>query len=209
MSKKIIVLCMLLATVAFSANAKIKLGLRAGSNITELSFNKDVLKAENRTGFFIGLTTKIDLPLGFDIDASALYNQIEANSGIYVAPDLFLDDNYVDTEPANMKRKSFAVPLNFRKGFGFGDKFDVFLFAGPQFDFNIGGDSKIGDIDWQWESSALSINIGAGLMLFNHVEVKANYNVPCGKTGEFDRQEIKDHITAKTGGWQVGFAYYF
>lgn len=205
MAKRIITLCLLMTAIVVTADAKIKFGVRGGFNITNMSFNKDVLKADNRTGFYMGLTTKIGMPMGFDIDASALYNQIEASSSREVQTTFSSDNSNSDI----LKRKSFAVPLNLRKGFGFGDNFDVFVFAGPQFDFNIGGNSKVGDIDWKWESSAISINLGAGFMLLNHLEVKANYNIPCGNTGEFDKAEIKDHITAKTGSWQIGLAYYF
>ena len=33
----------------------------------------------SKTGFYLGPTLKLGLPLGFDIDASLLYNQLEAD----------------------------------------------------------------------------------------------------------------------------------
>lgn len=193
------------------ADAKtFKLGLKGGMNLTQMSFNSKVWKPENRNGFFIGPTLKIDLPLGFDIDASALYNQMEADSELYMTPN---DGSPSDETFPTLKRKTFAIPLNLRKGFGFGDKLDVFFFAGPQFDYNLGGDIKEQGVTWKWRDSALSINVGIGMMLLNHLEVKANYNIPCGTTGEFDKQgtvdTVHEAIKGKTAAWQLGLAYYF
>ena len=60
---------------AVTADAKVKFGIRGGVNITEMSFSSDVFEGKNRNGFYLGPTIKIGLPLGFDIDASAIYNQ--------------------------------------------------------------------------------------------------------------------------------------
>ena len=50
-------------------------------------------------------------------------------------------------------------------------------------------------------------------MLVNHLELKANYNIPCGKTGEFNFTDAVtntvNEVKSKTGGWQIGLAYYF
>ena len=202
MKKFFIILSVMLMT-AVAAEAKIKFGVRAGANITEMSFSTDVLDAKNRTGFYLGPTVKIGLPLGFDVDASVIYNQWEADTEIY-------SDN--NTKAPNLKRKALSLPLNLRKGFGLGDKASVFVFAGPQFSYNI-GDKKIKEIDWEWKTTDISINVGVGAMLLNFLEVKANYNIPCGKTGEFKVGEavdgVYDTLRGKTGGWQIGAAVYF
>lgn len=202
---------LLLLLFTLSASAKVKIGLRGGMNVTDMSFNKELFQATNRQGFFIGPTLKLDLPLGFDIDLSAMYNQIESDSELYITT---ADSPIADERYPSLKRKSLAVPLNIRKGFGFGDNFDIFVFAGPQIDMNIGGDIEKSELRWQWSENALSVNVGVGLMLLKHVEVKANYNIPCGTTGEFTSvgdilNTTKDAIKAKSAAWQIGLAYYF
>lgn len=199
----ILMLALPLLGIGNDAQAKVKFGIRGGANITKMSFDSKLLDKSNRTGFFIGPTLKIGLPLGFDIDASALYNQIEANSDLNVTGEDF------DEKFPNLKRKAIAVPLNLRKGFGFGDKFDLFIFAGPQFDFNINGDISYNDVNWKWKDSAVSVNVGLGFMLLNHLEVKANYNIPCSTVGEFKISDIAETEKGKTNTWQIGLAYYF
>lgn len=124
MRKTIIALALLLATV--SASAGIKFGIRGGVNVTNVSI-ADV-SGISKTGFYLGPTLKLGLPLGFDIDASLLYNQLEADPDIYVTQS---DYPTADKGP-NIKRKAISIPLNLRKGFGFGDNASIFLFAGPQ-----------------------------------------------------------------------------
>ena len=85
------------------------------------------------------------------------------------------------------------------------------MYAGPQFSFNV-GDKKIKEIDWEWKSSELSFNLGAGLMLLNKIEVSANYNIVCGKSGEFDAdlEAVRDIMgRGRSNAWQISAAYYF
>lgn len=192
MKKFIAVAIVMLAFVATS-QAKIKFGLRGGMNITHMSLSNSVFDASNNNGFYVGPTMKIGLPLGFDIDASAVYDQ---RKGKIV--------DVEDGESISMTSKSIAIPLNLRKGFGFGDKASVFLFAGPQFAFRV-GDEKVAD--WTMKSSMFSVNVGLGAMLLNHLEVKANYNIPCGKTAEAGIDDAVGNV--KAGAWQIGVAVYF
>ena len=58
--------------IGITAKAQVKFGVKGGVNVTSMSFNNSVFDASNRTGFFIGPTVKIQLPLvGLGIDASA------------------------------------------------------------------------------------------------------------------------------------------
>ena len=142
---------------------------------------------------------KIGLPLGFDIDGSVVYSQWKVETDVFNA----------NNTPIELKHKAIDIPLNLRKGFGLGDKASVFLFAGPQFSFNI-GNKDLHDIDWTWKDSDISINLGVGAMLLNHIEVKANYNIPCGKTGSFNVENaVVKNISGKKKGWQIGAAIYF
>lgn len=191
--KKFIAIAIVMLAFVANSQAKVKFGLRGGMNITHMSLDNSVLDASNRNGFYVGPTVKIGLPLGFDIDASAVYDQRKGKL-------TDVDDN----ESFSITSKSIAIPLNVRKGFGFGDKASVFVFAGPQFAFRV-GDEKIQD--WTMKSSQFSVNVGLGAMLLNHLEIKANYNIPCGKTAEAGIGDAVSNI--KTGAWQIGLAVYF
>ena len=128
--KKIFTFVALVVAVCFAvpAQAQFKFGLKGGVNITDMSFNSDVLEASNRTGFFIGPTVKFTLPLlGFGVDVSALYDQREAE----------LKDS-----DAKLKQKAINVPINLRYDIGLGSLAAVYLAAGPQFGFNVGDKSQ-------------------------------------------------------------------
>lgn len=117
--KKFIAIAIVMLALVANSQAKVKFGLRGGMNITHMSLDNSVLDASNRNGFYVGPTVKIGLPLGFDIDASAVYDQRKGKL-------TDVDDN----ESFSITSKSIAIPLNVRKGFGFGDKASVFVFAG-------------------------------------------------------------------------------
>ena len=93
----------------------------------------------------------------------------------------------------------------------------VFLFGGPQVAFNIG------EKEYQWNMSStyalknsnFSINLGFGVTAFKHLQVSANYNIACGKTGHATWKTATDAATSafkkkdsRNSSWQVGVAYF-
>ena len=189
------------------SQAQIKFGLQGGLNLTnvsDFSFNAEGVEnaVKNKAGFFIGPTVKFTLPIvGLGIDAAALYDQREAK-----------------TNNETLKSQSIQIPVNVRYGFGIGSLAEIFAFAGPQFGFNIGDktktwkDAKDNVYDWTLRSSNLSANIGIGATLLSHLQVKFNYNIALGKTGEVDvKTAARDVVTgkAKANAWQISAAYYF
>jgi hypothetical protein len=152
---------------------------------------------------------KFTLPVvGLGIDASALYDQregkVESDGG----------------EDQTLKSQSIQIPINVRYGFGLGETASIFIFAGPQFGFNIGDknktwtDYKNNACEWTLKSSTVSANVGLGVMLLKHLQFTANYNIALGKTGEVDVKSAaestwKTVTGAKANAWQIALAYYF
>lgn len=195
----------LLAAMTFTAQAQVKFGLKGGLNLTNMRFDKDVVSKSNQAGFFIGPTVKFTLPVvGLGIDAAALYDQRSAK---------------LDGVDETLKQRSIQIPINVRYGFGLGSIAGIYFFAGPQFGFNVG--DKVTNIisnvvDWRLKDSNLSANVGLGLMLLNHLQISANYNIAFGTTGEFNvltdvASRTWDTVTGKTkaNAWQLSLAYYF
>ena len=187
--------------VAIPAQAQFKFGLKGGLNITDMSFSSDVQESSNRAGFFIGPTVKFTLPIvGLGVDASALYDQREAKVKVKGT------DN-------KLKQQAINIPINLRYDIGLGSLAAVYLAAGPQFGFNIGDKHQtlIEDVsDWKLNTSNFSVNVGAGVMLLGHLQVGANYNIVCGKTGEvtvFDG--FREVVRGRSNTWQISAAYYF
>ena len=186
--------------MAIPAQAQFKFGLKGGLNITDMSLSSDELfETSNRAGFFIGPTVKFTLPIvGLGIDASALYDQREAK---------------VKGSDSKLKQQAINIPINLRYDIGLGSLAAIYLAAGPQFGFNIGDKHQtlIEDVaDWNLNTSNFSVNVGAGVMLLSHLQVGANYNIVCGKTGEvtvFDG--VREVVRGRSNTWQVSLAYYF
>lgn len=212
--RKIFTAAIVAATMLFStssAQAQVKFGLKGGLNVTNMSLNSEVFDADNQTGFFIGPTVKFTLPIvGLGIDASALYDQRDAK--------ITVEDNGASVE-SKIKNQSINIPINLRYGVGLGSTASVYLFAGPQFGFNVGdkNQSLFKDMgEWRLKSSTFSVNVGLGAMLLSHLQISANYNIACGKTGETTVSsalgELPQSAAKKRGranAWQIGLAYYF
>lgn len=207
--------CMAIMVMAFfvavPAQAQFSWGIKGGvnlvsNNLSELSGivqdKAQIMNQDNYTGFFIGPKAELRVPiLGFGIEAAALYSQKGMSVG--------------DNE--TFKQNSFQVPLNIKYSFGLGNVANVFIAAGPEFGFNVGETTKIfnnvqfddvtgvttGDVSaYVLEKSTLSINIGLGATLLNHLQVALNYNMPWGNTGEFqyiDASEIENAENLKNG----------
>ena len=200
--KKILTLVVLLATITVAAQAQVKSGVKGGLNITSMKLDKSVADKSNQAGFFIGPTVKFTLPVvGLGIDAAALYDQRSAK---------VLDET--------LKQQSIQIPINLRYGIGLGSTASFYIFAGPQFGFAIG--DKVTELandaaDWSLKDSNLSANVGLGLMLLNHLQVSANYNIALGTTGEVDVNNAINTAwntaigKAKANAWQLSVAYFF
>lgn len=196
---------------ASSAQAQVKFGLKGGLNVTNMSLNSEVFDADNQTGFFIGPTVKFTLPIvGLGIDASALYDQRDAKVKVE-------DDG--ESVESKIKNQSINIPINLRYGVGLGSTASLFLFAGPQFGFNVGDKNQSLFKDaaqWRLKSSTFSVNVGLGAMLLSHLQISANYNIACGKTGETTVSEalgttVQEAFSkrGRANAWQIGLAYYF
>ncbi len=193
---------------ATTAQAKVLFGLKGGLNVTSMSFSKEVLDATNRAGFFIGPTVKFSLPVvGLGIDASALYDQREAKVKVN------------ELESNSIKQQAINIPVNLRYDIGLGSMASVYFFAGPQFGFNVGDKNQSiyeNVANWKLKSSNFSVNLGLGVMALNHLQVSANYNIACGKTGDVNLSgvagDVLKDLTSSDGranAWQIAVAYYF
>lgn len=198
--KKILTVVVLFAALmtATPAKAEVKFGLKGGLNLTNLSINAHGWDKSNQAGFFIGPTVKFTLPIvGLGFDASALYDQRKGK-----------------IEDLDIKQQSIQIPINVRYGFGLGSTASIYLFAGPQFGFNVGSKTVENLLDgtWTFKGSNVSANVGLGVMLLSHLQISANYNFALSKSGELETagvlsQSFKEN--AKMNAWQIAVAYYF
>ena len=184
--KKALVICSLALLSFIPASAQFSWGIRGALNLV----NNDISKVDGKsatdkdsyTGFFIGPMAEIHIPvIGLGIDAALLYSQ----KGLELANG---DD---------MKNQSLSVPVYLKYTFGLGNMLGIFGQAGPQFDYKIGSlDKQIksarenndgSDLrDYVLNQYTWSINVGAGVKLFNHLQAAINYNIPLSEEGTYD-----------------------
>jgi len=141
------------------------------------------------------------------VDVAGLYDQREAKLKV---------DGVGDE---TIKTQAINVPINLRYNIGLGSMANIFLFAGPQFGFNIGDkdQSLFKDVaEWKLKTSNFSVNLGAGVTLLNHLQLSANYNIACGKTGDVtfkdvvnNATETKENSSGRSNAWQIALAYWF
>lgn len=191
--------------VSTSVNAQgVKLGVKGGLNVTDMSFDSELLNKSNCVGGFVGPTIKFTLPIiGLGIDASALYDFREAK----------ITDRA--NQEKSVKQEQLSIPVNARYSIGLGSTASAFLFAGPQWSINIG------DKDFEWtkgssysfKDSNFSVNAGLGITLMDHLQISANYNIAMGKTADIKAREVltdlPEKIKSRTNSWQIAVAYFF
>lgn len=213
--RKIISMCALAVAllVAAPAQAQVKFGVKAGLNLSKVSTSGaigDNLKNDNRAGYFVGPMLDVKVPLiGLGVDGALMYNQRNGK----------VEDGELGSVEGNgmkdVTQQSIAIPVNIKKSWGLGGLASMFVAVGPQFDFTIGGkkwkDMKA--VNVKWKDSNVSLNLGAGVVLLDHVQAGLGYNIALGKTAEVSEDSsleiAKKALTSKTNSWQFHVAYLF
>ena len=155
---KKVVLFFAVAIAAFSANAQVKFGAKAGINIAKLG--GDVSNVDSKVGFVGGVNAQIGLSEAFAIQPEVLYSMEGAKSG---SSKLNLD--YINV-PVLVK---YTIPGT--KGLG--------VYAGPQIGFLASAKSKSGstttDIKSQLKSTNFSGAFGAEYTFMECFVLSARY----------------------------------
>lgn len=194
---------LLLFMCILPTSAQLRFGLRGGMNIAKFSLKSEVFDADNRQGFFVGPTLRLDLPAGgLGADIAALYE----------AQQISISDH-------SFWRKNIIVPVNARLYITSSDVLAIYLAAGPQLAFNVGDD----EVEWTKEEtyrntfklkdSQFSFNLGGGFRI-NKFEVGLAYNIPVGRTGDLESidqtiDEIYDASKLNSNAWRLSVTLYF
>lgn len=185
--------------IALPAQAQVKFGLKGGLNISTLSFSQDVVKGDNRTGFFVGPMVEFTLPvIGLGFDVAALYNQDGAK-----ATEFAEGESYSESQTL----KSIEVPVNLKWSFGLGSTLGAYVAAGPQFGFNVGSGYFAEAFDMK--TCYTTFNVGAGVKLIRHIQIGLNYNFGISKLAKAVSEEYQGPVDMKKNTWQISLAYLF
>jgi len=216
-----VVICLFMA---IPTQAQIKLGVKGGLNLANADFSglESNFKTENMNGFFIGPMVDINIPIvGLGLDGSLLY----AEKGTKFT-------NTSTSKDVTNKQKTIEVPVNLKYSIGLGSMASVFLAAGPNFSFDINSDNLTTDLidianttmqgttpSINRKNAEVSVNIGGGVKLLNHLQLGINYSLPLtdsakenfasGDLGQLAGVIDGSSFKSKTKIWQVSVAYIF
>lgn len=200
------ILAIITLFTAVPAAAQFNWGIKAGVNLAQKP--SDIEDVKGKTGWFVGPMAKFTLPIvGLGLEANLLYSQ-----------------SSTEVQGETIERKTVDLPVYLRYEFSLPvvNKFlEPFLAAGPQWSWNIGDKTfSVGDIlagshnlsEYTLRSSNLSLNLGLGAIVLDHIQVHANYNIALGSTSDY--REATDAALnlvtkSKTNTWQVSVAYIF
>ena len=200
------ILAIITLFTAVPAAAQFNWGIKAGVNLAQKP--SDIEDVKGKTGWFVGPMAKFTLPiLGLGLEANLLYSQ-----------------SSTEVQGETIERKTVDLPVYLRYEFSLPvvNKFlEPFLAVGPQWSWNVGDKTfSVGDIlagsqnfsEYTLRSSNLSLNLGLGAIVLDHIQVHANYNIALGSTSDY--REATDAALnlvtkSKTNTWQVSVAYIF
>lgn len=189
----------LMAVSSIPAQAQFRFGLKVGTNVSELHFNKSTFDSDNRVGFNAGAMVEFTAPVvGVGFDASVMY--VRRNSRWADGTNGVRNDNrdYIDI-PVNLKWR-LNIPL-------INSIVRPFLTTGPSFSFLTSGRAienayRNRKFDTAW-------NFGFGLELFKKVQLGASYGVGMTKALKATGATGSSDIEGKNRYWTVTAAYMF
>ncbi len=200
------ILAIITLFTAAPAAAQFNWGIKAGVNLAQKP--SDIEDVKGKTGWFVGPMAKFTLPIvGLGLEANLLYSQ-----------------SSTEVQGETIERKTVDLPVYLRYEFSLPvvNKFlEPFLAVGPQWSWNVGDKTfSVGNIlagsqnfsEYTLRSSNLSLNLGLGAIVLDHIQVHANYNIALGSTSDY--REATDAALnlvtkSKTNTWQVSVAYIF
>jgi hypothetical protein len=206
MKKNGFLLVTLLFLGGLTAQAQLKIGVKAGVNLSKVSFSGADMPddwdsvVENLTGFQVGPILELTAPYGgFGFDIALLYSQ----QG-------FKTKNIKE----DYKTGTLEIPLNLKGKLKFSDNFGGYITAGPYAGFVLS--NNLGE-QFKSKTFGAGLNLGAGFELLSHFQIGVNYKL--GLTDDFGRDLIivkdendpghKAAFNGKQRVWSVSAALFF
>lgn len=157
----------LVTALMLSVPASARFGITGGLTTTQTKNIFSELKTA--TSFHAGITFDVPLVLGFEIQPSLIYNQ-SGKSLVSV------------TSGSDYKTGYLELPLQLQWGINLGKVIRPYIFAEPFVGYLIHANVKNAAGNWEKVSDlsafnrwAYGIGLGAGIKLFEHLQVSARY----------------------------------
>lgn len=212
MKKSMLILCTLFLSVTVIAqNQKVKLGVKAGLNISSLTFDESELDSSTKAGFTAGLMVEVPLAKNFSLQPELLYSQQGTKT------------SFSDTDVTNSNFRS-TIELNYLnipvmlkyfviEGLSVqaGPQIGILLKANNKYEDNFLGYENQDSFDLKDYSTGIdtSVNFGLGYQLQNKFYTDLRYNISYsnvfkeGDANHFINHDMKNRV------FQITIGYFF
>lgn len=181
-----------------SADAKLRFGVKAGMNISDLHLNDPsvVLNTNNKDGWTAGIMTEFEVPvIGLCLDASAMYTRMNANV-------------FQNKQVRYFGKDFIEVPINLKLKLGLpviGKIFKPYVLTGPAFAFKLNNHDNA---DIETKGCQTAWNVGVGVELFSHLQLQGSYGFGINNVAKH-WIEVTNDIKAKNNYWTITAAWLF
>ena len=171
------ILCLALAALFMNAKAEVRFNLRGGlslvNNDISMITTENVQNEDFYGGFFVGPVLSIEAPHLLGLDLGVFYQQNKMNS------------YDINGNRDTYRQEFLEIPLSLKLKFGL-KNLKIIGQLGPQWNINLGdvqtfvedGEEINGD------KVIATANLGAGVRLFDKLELMMNFNVPWKVVGD-------------------------
>lgn len=205
------------------AQAELRLGIKAGANVSNFITNEKVnFENASLANFTGGAMLEWIIWGGLGFDAGVMYT---AKGTEYKVGDDLFSDIYSDIMNTNTVMKAtvhyIEVPVNLKYRLEIPVLKDIiipFVYAGPSFAFKVGENVRVGNTVVEDEAIDFSnvdyaLNVGLGVELIKHLNVAVQYGWGMGKVVDTSSMEILgnkiDNLDMKSGAWTVTVGWMF
>ena len=172
-----IILCIALTALFLNAKAEVRFNLRGGmslvNNDISMISTESVQDEDSYNGFFVGPALSIEANHLLGVDVGILYQQTKMNS------------YDIDGNKESYKQEFLEIPLSLKLKFGL-KRLKIIGQFGPQWNIHLGDVQTFFEDGKEIEGDKVitTANLGAGLRLFDKLELMLNFNVPWRVVGD-------------------------
>ncbi|MEL1253625.1 porin family protein [Flavobacterium sp. DGU38] len=176
---KLIVCALLMCAGVMAQTEKVKLGVKAGLNVSSLTFDENELDSSSKNGFTAGLMAEIPLAKNFLVQPELLYSQ-QGMKLSYSDPEVE-NSHYKSTIALNYINIPVMLKYYVVKGLSLqaGPQVGILLKANNKYQDNFLGYDNHEKMDLKEYSNGIdaSVNFGIGYQFIDKLYVDARYNM--------------------------------
>ncbi|WP_316633810.1 porin family protein [uncultured Flavobacterium sp.] len=203
MKKSMLILCTLFLSVTVIAQTqKVKLGVKAGLNLSSLTFDESELNSSTKAGFTTGLMVEIPLAKNFSLQPELLYSQ-QGTKTSFSDIDV-TNSNFRSTIKLNYLNIPIMLKYYVIEGLSVqvGPQLGILLKANNKYQDNFLGYENQDSFDLKDYSTGVdtSVNLGLGYQLKNKFYTDLRYNISYsnvfkeGDANHFINKDMKNRV---------------